>query len=463
MRNVLGSSVLLALSSALALGCSCSALIDIPCEQGYVACDRQCVRVDDDPLNCGGCGVVCASGVCTAGTCEGGEVADASWAPGDGSTTPDAGPAPDHDAGVVPVGDAEVDASQGDADATTADAWSSSEDAASAETDAWSEPGSDAGTSVDPDAAMTVEDAAVATDDGGAVPICDLGQTLCGRDCVLLGSDAMHCGSCETVCAPSEVCSGGACVASCEPGLTPCGRDCIDTTSSPSNCGGCGVVCPTGLCVSSACVSGYAGHLVVIGHDYAQSLPPMDALLENALHLSSSPMPRVLTYRGAVGAPSAAGIDASLAGARATFTVDTSDPSVVPALLAENDVLLVYPQPDASVEQLEDMGTAWSRALATFLVGGGTIVALDAPPVELEEDSAGAVAWLSAAGLVSSVTRRSATGEVLTVVAPADALAVGLPLAYRAQIESVRWFDPDLPTVVTASTGAVVMHRTVVP
>src|SRR5688572_1830554 len=32
-------------------------------------CGRTCSDLQADPLNCGGCGAVCASGVCTNGTC----------------------------------------------------------------------------------------------------------------------------------------------------------------------------------------------------------------------------------------------------------------------------------------------------------------------------------------------------------------------------------------------------------
>lgn len=476
MRYVLGSSVLLAWSSLLALGCSCSALVDLPCEQGYVACQHQCVRVYDDPLNCGGCGIVCPSGVCTAGVCEGGELGDASWAPGDGSVRDDAGVPMDPDgstlpdAGVVDAWSAVGDASPtGDAGSATDDAWSATADAWSAAGDAWSADGDawsadlDGGTT-DVDAATSTDDAAVAMDDAGdSIPICDLGESPCGTQCVLLGSDASHCGACDVACGATEVCSGGACVARCGDGLTACGRDCVDTTSSPMNCGGCGIVCPTGICVDSQCVSGYAGHLVVIGHDYTASLPPMDTVLGNAVHLGTPSMPRVLRYRGTARVASASGIDGSLARGRPILFDEATDPTAVPALLAADDVLLVYPQPDSTIEELETLGTTWSRALGTFLARGGTVVALDTPPVDSDEDSAGAVAWLSAAGLVDVVSRRSATGLVLTVVAPADALAVGLPLAYRAQMQSVRWFGSDLPTVITAPEGAVVMHRTVVP
>ncbi|MFO0686574.1 MAG: hypothetical protein U0234_31225 [Sandaracinus sp.] len=466
MRNVLGSTVLLVSSGLLALGCSCSALVDIPCEQGYVACERQCVRVYDDPLHCGGCGVVCPSGVCTAGVCEGGSAGDGGWEPGDGSVRSDAGAPIDPDAGVAPDGaaaDAWIapgDAMPGDAGVAALDAWSDGTDAWSADRDGGVPVDLDA--AVD-DAALSTEDAAIsATDAGDTIPICDLGETPCGSDCVLLGSDATHCGACDVSCTASEVCSAGTCVTRCDPGLTACGRDCVDTTTSPMNCGGCGIVCPTGICVDSECVAGYAGHLVVIGHDYTAALPPMDAVLGNAVHLGTPSMPRVLRYRGAVRAASALGIEASLARGRPLVVEETADPSAVPALLAADDVFLVYPQPDAAVEDLEALGTTWSRALTTFLARGGTIVALDAPP-NGEEDSEGAVAWLAAAGLVDLVPRRSATGQVLTVVAPADALAVGLPLAYRAQVDSVRWFGSDLPAVIAAPEGAVVMHRTVVP
>jgi len=41
------------------------------CTAPLVACHGDCIPVDDDPLNCGACGRVCASNICVAGTCQG--------------------------------------------------------------------------------------------------------------------------------------------------------------------------------------------------------------------------------------------------------------------------------------------------------------------------------------------------------------------------------------------------------
>ncbi len=41
------------------------------CPSPYVACGGTCIDVTSDPDNCGGCGVVCASGICAKGACTG--------------------------------------------------------------------------------------------------------------------------------------------------------------------------------------------------------------------------------------------------------------------------------------------------------------------------------------------------------------------------------------------------------
>jgi hypothetical protein len=45
-------------------------LAGLACEVGSTKCDGACVDTLDDPLNCGGCGVVCGSGICSAGVCQ---------------------------------------------------------------------------------------------------------------------------------------------------------------------------------------------------------------------------------------------------------------------------------------------------------------------------------------------------------------------------------------------------------
>jgi hypothetical protein len=43
----------------------------LTCTAPEIVCDNKCLDVSSDPDNCGGCHHVCASGICTAGHCEG--------------------------------------------------------------------------------------------------------------------------------------------------------------------------------------------------------------------------------------------------------------------------------------------------------------------------------------------------------------------------------------------------------
>lgn len=83
-------------------------------------------------------------------------------------------------------------------------------------------------------------------DDHCACP--DAEQTVCGRTCVDLQTDAQNCGRCGQACASTEICQGGHCLvgASACAGLpdgTPCGAS------------GAGLRCCHGTCPSPTCLS----------------------------------------------------------------------------------------------------------------------------------------------------------------------------------------------------------------
>src|SRR5262245_54288098 len=51
--------------------------------------------------------------------------------------------------------------------------------------------------------------------------VCSAGLMSCGGMCVT--SNAMHCGSCTTMCSGTDACSSsGMCVGDCDPGQTKC-------------------------------------------------------------------------------------------------------------------------------------------------------------------------------------------------------------------------------------------------
>lgn len=94
--------------------------------------------------------------------------------------------------------------------------------------------------------------------DGGTVDGCRSDETDCAGTCVATESNPRHCGACGIACAPSEVCSMGACNAmGCSSMLVACDGACVDTDTDERHCGGCGDACASdATCSAGACVAG---------------------------------------------------------------------------------------------------------------------------------------------------------------------------------------------------------------
>jgi hypothetical protein len=99
-------------------------------------------------------------------------------------------------------------------------------------------------------------------DSGGVEPkaSCSGGRTACGESCTDIGTDRENCGACGAACAPSEVCSQGACGLSCGGGTTKCGDRCVDLTTDEAHCGACEAACGAGQ--TCAAMSGGGGACV---------------------------------------------------------------------------------------------------------------------------------------------------------------------------------------------------------
>lgn len=112
-----------------------------------------------------------------------------------------------------------------------------------------------AGAGVAGAAGSTVATAGTAGSDGaagagGAPEAC---ATICpgSEACVDLDADALHCGSCDSVCKADETCSVGECV--CAGVLERCGQTCRDFQNDPLNCGKCNHSCGNGACSEGEC------------------------------------------------------------------------------------------------------------------------------------------------------------------------------------------------------------------
>jgi hypothetical protein len=395
--------------TALALA-GCSPIVGAECRAALAQCGGECVDLDRDPRHCGACDNACAGGqACVLGAC--------ALAPDD------------------TLGDAGIGFALGD-DASIA-----------TESDAGDLPPADAG---------------IVGSDAGEPESCDLGELRCGDSCVRPDSDPLHCGGCGMACADGEVCSAGACADVCSAPRMICDERCVDPRTDPDHCGACGERCESGVCALGECIGPVAGHVVLVGHDYVESRSGMNRIAGNAVFLGRGAPVRVLAYEGDAEPDAIAGTDAAIdqvaASIGRTWTRSgTSDASEVPVLLADADVLVVYAQANATDETLERLGKDWRRALGTFLRPGGVLVVFDG-----SRDNGATLGILVRAGLIAPSQRTDVSGTVIAITAPADAVALDVPLHYRAERTSIRYDDLD-DGIVSAGSAPVVVHRTYVP
>lgn len=213
-----------------------------------------CVATSNDPDNCGGCGNVCSSGVCRAGSCAVG--GDGGPAGGDGGE---------------PVGDCMPTCSSAQQCCGTGCVERSVTLGADGRSSSSFQNCNGCGVACDE---MRASGCSVPT--GGSAPqcmcgnfpqctgsdICVLGSSGTFR-CVSLSTDPDNCGEIGNECAEGELCSAGECVCGSTGGSCPdtqacCDGACIDVTADPANCGACGNVCgdQATSCQDGACRCG---------------------------------------------------------------------------------------------------------------------------------------------------------------------------------------------------------------
>lgn len=397
----------------LVAGCT-SPIVGAECADGYAACGNSCVDLSSDPRHCGACGHECPSmQACVGGVCGRDGLDGGPWSTSDGSADDASGPftgdggAPGGDGSTVPL---------------------------------------DGGRPTD----------------GGPPSGCDLGQLFCG-ECVEPSTDPRHCGECGAACAAGEFCMEGGCTDECRAPWIICNGRCTDPRSDGDHCGDCGAECASGICAGSMCSEPVAGHVVVVGHDYRTARAGMNRVAGNAVFLSRANPVRVLTYDEHSRGDTVVGTDAAIDQVggvlgRAWAREELEDASEVPLRLADADVFVIYAQPFASDSELADLAGMWERALGTFLRHGGVVVVFDGPGW-----SAGTYTILSHAGIFSARRRVDVSGRPVDVVAPGDAVALGVPLRYRGELSTVRFEGAVGTVVVSDGIGPVVVHQTFTP
>jgi hypothetical protein len=438
-------ALLFAAMATIASGCGIDhELVGGSCAEGYTQCGAHCVSLLDDDQNCGACGVVCNPGPCVEGACrnEGdGALVDGSDGATDGAT----------DEGTLPDG-TNGDAADGASDGTASDgplADGTADDGTLPDGALADGPSGDGRVPTDDGA---VDDSATPTDDGAT----DDGAT----------GDAATADANPT---DDGATSDGAPPFSCDAGLTSCGGPCVDLTSDPENCGGCRNVCASQLCVASSCAGTVPGNVVFIGHDYQSTLngTAQARVLTNAIFLAQPVNVHVLSYekyadQGAVARVHGILSSSAAAGRTLTVTPTSDDADVTGLTFLDFQVLLVLDQPIAPVD-LGALGTSWAPTLASFTQAGGIVIVLDSGG-----GAHGMPALVTGTGLLSVTGDAPLTiGTPLQVVAPGDALGVGVLSPYAAGQHSVSvTTEPpagNLVYVVVApndgGTAPVVVHK----
>ncbi len=208
---------------------------------GETLCGEKCVDTQNDSRNCGGCGLECASDeFCAEGACE-------PICPGEtlcGETCVDT-QNDSHNCGGCDI-ECAFDAycAEGACEPICPGQTLCGETCVDTQNDARNCGGCGIGCAFDHYCSS-----------GTCQPICPSGQTLCGETCVDTQDDERNCGGCGIGCAFDHYCSGGTCQPICPSGQTLCGETCVDTQSDPSHCGGCNQECAgTKICDDGLCV-----------------------------------------------------------------------------------------------------------------------------------------------------------------------------------------------------------------
>jgi len=236
---------------------------------------------------------------------------------------------------------------------------------------------------------------------------------------------------------------------------TRCGDACVLTDSDPQNCGHCGRECASGICTTGVCVGDVVGHIIVIGHDYAASDPAMDRVIGNAVRIGAlAPSPSSGVHIGFLPATLDGGVAAAARGlAQVGLPAVSSQLATIDHnSIDELDAVVIEPLvgDGAAAEQA---GVNAASALDAFLVAGHSVVVLE---------TTGGVGYrfLHGAGLVDLTPPVDVSSMVVTVSAPADAVASGVVSTYLAKPGSVGYPAAAHAVVVDSAGDVVVIHAT---
>jgi hypothetical protein len=443
------------LVAATAAGCGTeNGVVGGDCAPGYTQCSLTCVDLETDPKNCGACGNVCPPQVaCVDGVCGGtlfdgslyegglievdgqleypdGRLFDSPYATCDGSTNPECRP---HHDGSTEDGNGYDDGNvNGDGSGEGGNPGDSSpRDSSGGEGSAGE--GGPKGDSSPGDSGN--EDSSLPD---GCVPPFDTPS---------------NCGTCGNTCvAPNDVCAlvdgGFQCTPLCAPPLTDCSGQCVNLLRDPKNCGQCGTVCASQYCFLATCQGVVAGNIMVIGHDFKDTVSSDQEalLLTNSVFYNYSPTKPesvlVFSYEeyadptvvaNGIAILTATGLPMTIKHVTdtTTFTIDSQ--------LTTAGAVLIWDQPTAPPGTLGSLGTAWAPHLSSYVQGGGIVIALDA------DEGAGEMPALITNAALLNVTGHGTvpSGSVANVPFPLG-IARGMFSLYVVQ-DDTAWFTTSEP------------------
>ena len=228
------------------------------CDSGEACCEGQCIDVEDDPNNCGGCDVICLTPTnpcltneCIEGGCVDGTLSDGTECEAFEQT------------GVCCGGGGTSTCVFGAECCTNAQCGtgqSCCEGQCVNTTTNFDRCGSCTNICPEGRATACVGGACVC----GANPVCAQNEFCCPDGCFDLDTSFTHCGTCTFACPTTRAdnCTDGQCHCGagplCAEGETCCNSQCVNTSSDTDNCGECGRICdpPLNSCNTVLCLEG---------------------------------------------------------------------------------------------------------------------------------------------------------------------------------------------------------------
>lgn len=133
----------------------------------------------------------------------------------------------------------------------------------------------------------------------------------------------------------------------------------------------------------------------------------------------------------------------------------------MPSTLESVHVLIIYPQQQATDEQLQQLGQDGAAAVGDFLLKGGVIVLFEG-----QSNNNGTYRLLELSGVFSASSRDQTSDPRLTLVAFGGPIALGAPKPYMSQVGTVRFHDVSTPAdvvVIDSMSFPVILHRAIAP